>query len=111
MSTPTPSEKMFKEAVENMKTATRRYAKRQVQWIRNKLLPETVTANTISRAESGIDTTPTYLLDATGKFFKCFRDVQSGIHRTQSLEMHGKLEFRTSQPVLLIVRSHIIVSA
>lgn len=50
-----------------MKTATRQYAKRQVQWIRNKLLPETNAANTISQTENGADVTPTYLLDATGE--------------------------------------------
>lgn len=40
-----------------MKSATRRYAKRQVQWIRNKLLP------TIWKSEK----VHIYLLDATGK--------------------------------------------
>ncbi|KAG5645032.1 hypothetical protein DXG03_007211 [Asterophora parasitica] len=54
-----PSEKGFDAAVEHMKVSTRQYAKRQVGWIRNKLLPAVNTAN----AEEAV--TPTYLLDAT----------------------------------------------
>ena len=50
-----------------MKVVTRRYAKRQVQWLRNKLLPAVNAANAISQTESKMDITPTYLLDATGE--------------------------------------------
>jgi tRNA dimethylallyltransferase len=49
-----------------MKLSTRQYAKRQVSWLRNKLLPVVYATN----ANSGQDvelTTPTYLLDATGQ--------------------------------------------
>ena len=31
--------RLFDQGVENMKTATRQYAKRQVKWIKSKLLP------------------------------------------------------------------------
>ncbi|KAI0371795.1 tRNA isopentenyltransferase [Pilatotrama ljubarskyi] len=65
LSSPSPSEKAFRDAVEQMKLGTRRYAKRQVTWIRNKLLPAVNAANTDSRAESGAPTVPMYLLDAT----------------------------------------------
>ncbi|KAG6878762.1 hypothetical protein C0993_008061 [Termitomyces sp. T159_Od127] len=61
LSAPDPSETMFDAAVEHMKLSTRQYAKRQVSWIRNKLLPAVYTANA---KESLV---PTYLLDATGK--------------------------------------------
>lgn len=61
LSAPKPSETMFDAAVEHMKLSTRQYAKRQVSWIRNKLLPAVYTANA---KESLV---PAYLLDATGK--------------------------------------------
>lgn len=49
-------DKIRNECTERMKSATRRYAKRQVQWIRNKLLP-------IVAKSKDVDI---YLLDATG---------------------------------------------
>ncbi|KAF7295177.1 tRNA dimethylallyltransferase [Mycena indigotica] len=54
LSTETPTDKLFKEAVENMKVSTWQYAKRQISWIKNKLLPAVRAADV-----------PTYLLDAT----------------------------------------------
>jgi tRNA dimethylallyltransferase len=61
------------ESVERMKAATRRYAKRQVQWIRNKLLPTVWnTQDTISSLYSSLlslspsKSIQVYLLDATG---------------------------------------------
>lgn len=61
------------ESVERMKAATRRYAKRQVQWIRNKLLPTVWnTQDTISSLNSSLlslspsKSIQVYLLDATG---------------------------------------------
>ncbi|KAG6892050.1 hypothetical protein C0992_002114 [Termitomyces sp. T32_za158] len=62
LSAPQPSAAMFDAAVEHMKLSTRQYAKRQVSWIRNKLLPAVHTANTEELLA------PTYLLDATGNF-------------------------------------------
>ncbi|KAI9284032.1 IPP transferase-domain-containing protein [Umbelopsis sp. AD052] len=60
------------ESVERMKAATRRYAKRQVQWIRNKLLPTIWnTQDTLANLKSSLlSITPSqsiqlYLLDAT----------------------------------------------
>lgn len=51
-----------------MKTSTRQYAKRQVSWLRNKLLPAVRAANMNSRREGGGDIVPVYLLDASGAF-------------------------------------------
>ncbi|KAI1790736.1 tRNA isopentenyltransferase [Ganoderma leucocontextum] len=65
LSAPEPSEAAFRLAVEQMKLGTRRYAKRQVAWIRNKLLPVVNAANADSRAGAGEPVVPTYLLDAT----------------------------------------------
>ncbi|KAI0713288.1 tRNA isopentenyltransferase [Earliella scabrosa] len=65
LSSPEPSDAAFREAVEQMKLGTRRYAKRQVAWIRNKLLPAVNAANATVQAENGAPMVPTYLLDAT----------------------------------------------
>ena len=48
-----------------MKVSTRQYAKRQVTWIRNKLIPAVYAAR--RAADSGPDL---YALDATGMRFK-----------------------------------------
>lgn len=50
--------KLFEQGVEEMKASTRQYAKRQVQWIKNKLLPVV--------RDAGEDVT-VVLLDATGE--------------------------------------------
>ena len=66
---PAPArEKAYHAAVERMKTSTRQYAKRQVSWIRNKLLPAAREANALPRADddSGGDVVATFLLDASG---------------------------------------------
>ncbi|KIY65725.1 tRNA isopentenyltransferase [Cylindrobasidium torrendii FP15055 ss-10] len=47
-------------AVSNMKTSTRQYAKRQISWIRNKLLPEVRSANVSSN-----DNDAFYMLDVS----------------------------------------------
>ena len=60
------SDRAFSAAVENMKQSTRQYAKRQVSWLRNKLLPAVYAANANNGQEIEF-ATPTYLLDATGK--------------------------------------------
>ncbi|TFY59879.1 hypothetical protein EVJ58_g5501 [Rhodofomes roseus] len=65
LSAPAHNDATFQEALQNMKTATRRYAMRQIMWIRNKLLPAARTANALSRAEEDYDVVPTYVLDAT----------------------------------------------
>ncbi|KAF8906021.1 IPP transferase-domain-containing protein [Gymnopilus junonius] len=54
-----PSDSSFKEAQERMKISTRQYAKRQISWIRNKLIPA------VEEANLGGDDLPFYLLDAT----------------------------------------------
>lgn len=65
---PTEREKVFQTAVERMKTSTRQYAKRQVSWIRNKLLPAARDANGRPRVDgqSSSDVVATFLLDASG---------------------------------------------
>lgn len=57
-----PSEDSYSDAVERMKISTRQYAKRQISWIRNKLLPAISTAN-----QDDEDIVPFYLLDTSGK--------------------------------------------
>ncbi|KAJ7702449.1 tRNA isopentenyltransferase [Mycena rosella] len=59
LSAPSQTEKALHEAVESMKTSTRQYSRRQISWIRNKLLPA------INATNSQELTVPTYLLDAT----------------------------------------------
>lgn len=54
-----PTEKEYKESVERTKISTRQYAKKQVHWIRNKLLPA------IGQLDSGEPKVFMYLLDAT----------------------------------------------
>lgn len=67
LSSPEPSDKAFQDAVDHMKLSTRQYAKRQISWIRNKLLPAVNTAN-VKESVS-----PTYLLDATGESLQPLR--------------------------------------
>jgi len=65
-----PSEMTFKEACERMKISTRQYAKRQISWIRNKLLPAANAANTQENI------VPLYLLDATALGDNWVQNVQ-----------------------------------
>ncbi|KAI0646770.1 tRNA isopentenyltransferase [Trametes meyenii] len=65
LSSPSPDENVFREAVEQMKLGTRRYAKRQVAWLRNKLLPSVNAANADIKTENGVLMVPMFLLDAT----------------------------------------------
>jgi tRNA dimethylallyltransferase len=48
-----------------MKYGTRQYAKRQIRWLRNKLLPAIYSAS--GGGDHGSALLPVYLLDATGK--------------------------------------------
>ena len=63
---PSPSEIKYQAAVQNLKTANHQYAKRQVSWIRNKLLPA-IRASKSSEGTGGVEM---YLLDATGPYFR-----------------------------------------
>ena len=58
-----PSEQLYSDAIERMKLSTRQYAKRQISWIRNKLLPAIYTCE-----RSKIQT---YLLDASRVYIRC----------------------------------------
>lgn len=49
-----------------MKQSTRQYAKRQVSWLRNKLLPAVYAANADNNAVGS--NTPTFVLDASGNW-------------------------------------------
>ncbi|KAG1835622.1 tRNA isopentenyltransferase [Suillus variegatus] len=60
---PEPSEKLFASAVEQMKYGTRQYAKRQIRWLKNKLLPAIYSAN--GGTDHATALLPVYLLDAT----------------------------------------------
>ena len=62
---PSKFESAFREAVDRMKLSTRKYAKRQVSWLRNKLLPAAYAANREQPDEQPV--VPAYLLDATGR--------------------------------------------
>lgn len=59
------SQEAFNRAVENMKQSTRKYAKRQVTWLRNKLLPAIDSANMHSENKTSLASM--YVLDATGR--------------------------------------------
>ncbi|KIK91129.1 hypothetical protein PAXRUDRAFT_831107 [Paxillus rubicundulus Ve08.2h10] len=63
LSSPAASAKSFSNAVEDMKHSTRKYAKRQVAWLRNKLLPAIHTAN--ANFDCKVPGASMYLLDAT----------------------------------------------
>ncbi|KAJ2916049.1 hypothetical protein MD484_g4398, partial [Candolleomyces efflorescens] len=52
------SDNVFQESVERMKISTRQYAKKQISWIRNKLMPA------VREANAQADTVSLYLLDA-----------------------------------------------
>jgi len=58
-----PSQSGFSQAVDRMKLSTRQYAKRQISWIRNKLIPASESANREDMS------TPFYLFDATGCYY------------------------------------------
>jgi len=58
---PPPSETKYQTAVQNLKTANHQYAKRQVTWIRNKLL-QAVRSSKPTEGSMGVEM---YLLDAT----------------------------------------------
>ncbi|KAG9304130.1 hypothetical protein G9A89_019692 [Geosiphon pyriformis] len=49
--------------IENMKAATRRYAKTQIRWIRNKFLPKFQQQNAFDTSRNGVS--QIYMLDAT----------------------------------------------
>lgn len=71
-----PTDLLFREAVDLMKLSTRQYAKKQISWMRNKLLPAVLQAN----AEEL--TTPLYLLDATGLWIFLCHDISLKLPKT-----------------------------
>ena len=74
-----------------MKTSTRQYAKRQVSWIRNKLLPAARDANGQLRAngQSPSDVVATFLLDASGGFVRLGSLASEKLSQGQSSVIDG----------------------
>ncbi|KAH9484197.1 tRNA dimethylallyltransferase [Psilocybe cubensis] len=70
-----PTESSFKDAVIRMKLSTRQYAKRQISWIRNKLLPAIEPASTYVHM---------YLLDASALGDDWVANVQNPAIRLQN---------------------------
>lgn len=70
--------RMFDVGVENMKTSTRQYAKRQVKWIKSKLLPA------VRKLEDQSDVT-VVLLDASGAFDRSSPDCAQQLALTNQL--------------------------
>ncbi|KAF8810711.1 tRNA isopentenyltransferase [Phlegmacium glaucopus] len=66
-----PSDAAYAEALACMKTSTWQYAKRQISWIRNKLIPAVNAANVNETL------VPLYLLDATALGEKWITNVQT----------------------------------
>jgi tRNA dimethylallyltransferase len=60
------SEKAFEEGLEEMKRSTRRYAQRQIKWIKNKTLPAIEATRTNAREDNDVKKAHMYLLDASG---------------------------------------------
>jgi len=67
LSSGSPTQKDYDEAIERTKISNRQYARRQVQWIRNKLLPA---ANAAAPNGSKL---PIYLLEVGGKVIMVIR--------------------------------------
>ncbi|CCM02911.1 uncharacterized protein FIBRA_05025 [Fibroporia radiculosa] len=65
LSHPGHSEEIFLDALQNMKAATRKYAKRQIMWIRNKLLPAIDSVKVSCKSNNTSPVAIAYLLDAT----------------------------------------------
>jgi len=89
---PSPSETKYQIAVQNLKTANYQYAKRQVSWIRNKLLP----AIRASKPTEGARDVEMYLLDSTGWHFISSSFCVGGSRRRVSLHVHrtSKMDIR-----------------
>jgi hypothetical protein len=93
-----PSEKLFASAVEQMKNGTRQYARRQIRWLRNKLLPAAY--NTDSEGDHAAALVPVYLLDATGKLAQiCISDFRQCDLYLQNLATGGHLAYSTQVKV------------
>jgi tRNA dimethylallyltransferase len=77
LSSQSSSQKQYDQSVERTKVSTRQFAKRQVQWIKKKLLPAVNAAN-----KSGVKT-PVFLLNVTGeRNVKRLQHSLSEIHAT-----------------------------
>jgi len=75
-----------------MKNGTRQYAKRQIRWLRNKLLPAVYNAN--SSRDDAVPVVPLYLLDATGKLVLiCLSDSRQCDLYSQNLVTSGQLMY------------------
>ncbi|KAK0210409.1 tRNA isopentenyltransferase [Desarmillaria ectypa] len=86
ISSPDPNDDAFNLAVENMKVSTRQYAKRQVSWIRNKLLPMIKAANATEEIIFP------YLLDASDVEDYWSSNVQGPAMRITDDFLRGKID-------------------
>jgi len=87
---PEPSQNGFSQAVDRMKLSTRQYAKRQISWIRNKLIPVAESANREDMS------TPFFLLDATGLIIPSL--LHCPLIFLQSLDRTGLTMFKDPPP-------------
>ena len=62
---PTSSKDLMKDALESMRRNTRKYARRQVKWILNKLIPA-IEASNIACVDGQSRYISLFLLDASG---------------------------------------------
>lgn len=79
---------MFDEALERMKIGTRQYARRQVKWIRNKLLPAIKEQEEAAMASERPCEMYLYALDATGKLCRT-RSRRTALTQFQQILLNG----------------------
>ncbi|KAF8321715.1 tRNA isopentenyltransferase [Clavulina sp. PMI_390] len=80
----------FRQGVDRMKLSTRQYSRRQVKWIRNRLIPAIVSANEIQVNEG--EQTRIYLLDATELGSRWNTDVRDKAIAIMQAFLKGKPE-------------------
>lgn len=82
-----------------MKYGTRQYAKRQIRWLKNKLLPAIYSAN--GGTDHATALLPVYLLDATGELTVFAFQIPGGvIYSIQNSATSGNLVFSIKVNVL-----------
>ncbi|KAF9257804.1 tRNA isopentenyltransferase [Marasmius fiardii PR-910] len=84
---PNPSDLDFQNALNKMKISTRQYAKTQISWLRNKLLPALYNSN----MDCDEDKSHTYLLDATELGDKWDTNVRQPATEISQSFLHGDL--------------------
>lgn len=100
------TEKAYNTAVDAMKVSTRQYAKRQVSWIRNKLLPAVYAWNVVAYEPS--QDVVMYLLDATGTAHEIFR-IRDNLKETRLLD-HGEQWVRNVRDIAVNITTPFLTS-